>query len=122
MAQSIKKSEEKEITLNVLFYEEDGLVIAHCLEFDVVAAADTEEGARKEIIALMCTQIDYAFGNNNLENLFQPAPPEIWQRFFACKEQGHELHKIRSGFNSPLRRPDWLKTNTCIDYQKACYV
>ncbi len=123
MAQSAQPATDKEVAFNILFYTEDGCAVAHCLELDIVAAADTLETAKKDIIGLICAQIDYAFSQDNIANLYHPAPPDVWQRFFSCKTQQHERHEIRSMLESPQKRiiPTWLNANSCIDPQ-ACHV
>ena len=115
---------EKELSFSIFFYEEEGdVVVAHCLELDIVAASDTFVEAQKEIIALICAQIDYAFSHDNVENLYHPAPPEVWQRFLACRHQKTERHKIRAEYHSSPERliPSWLNAHTCIAPQ-ACHV
>jgi hypothetical protein len=113
----------KEIAFNILFYTEDGCIVAHCLELDIVAAADTLEDVKKDIIGLICAQIDYAFSHDNIANLYHPAPPDVWQRFFSCQTQQNERHEIRSMLESPLNRtlPTWLNANSCMD-QQICHV
>ena len=118
-----QKASDTELSFSILFYNEDGCAVAHCLELDIVAASDSLEEVKKDIIALICAQIDYAFSKDNIANLYHPAPPEVWQRFFSCQKQINERHEIRSMLESPQKRnlPAWLSANSCIDPQ-ACYV
>ncbi|MEA3427794.1 MAG: hypothetical protein U9Q84_00955 [Thermodesulfobacteriota bacterium] len=118
------KALNKELAFSILFYREDNCVVAHCLELDIVAAGDSLKEVKKDIIALICAQIDYAFCHDNVENLYHPAPPDVWQHFFLCQTQEHERHQIHSMFNSPKKRiiPNWLSVNSCIVDQQACYV
>ena len=74
------------MTFNILVKKEDKMWIAHCLELDIVTTSKTLPTLKKEIIDLIITQIDYAFSNDNLENLYHPAPPEVWAEFYTCKE------------------------------------
>ena len=71
------------MTFNILFKEED-TCIAHCLELDIVATSRTIECVEADIMSLITAQIEYAFENNNLENLYHPAPPEVWKEYFSC--------------------------------------
>ena len=87
MANSTRKSKDISFTVNILIKKEKGLFVAHCLELDIVATGKTPTEAQKEIISLVCTQVDYAFSNNNLDHLYHPAPPRVWAEFFSCKEQ-----------------------------------
>jgi len=106
------------MTVNILIKEEEDLHIAHCLELDIVATAETVDQVQKDIIALVCTQIDYAFNNDNLENLFHPALPEVWEEFFSCKEQIEKKHRVESWFKKEESHrhfvPPWIITKTCL--------
>jgi hypothetical protein len=123
----IKKSpgDAVAMTFNILIREEDNLFVAHCLELDIVATAKTLDQVQKDIIDLIDTQVDYAFSNNNLENLFRSAPPEIWEIFFSCKEQIEKKHQVKSLFNKDESLvkfiPPWIITKTCLALQ-PCHV
>jgi len=105
------------MTFNVLIKKEDDIYMAHCLELDIVATGDTEDQVRKDIASLISTQVDYAFSNDNLENLYHPAPAEVWQEFFSCKKQTEERYKTESFLNKDQSSrniiPHWIITNTC---------
>jgi hypothetical protein len=107
-------SEDQSMTVNVLIKKEDNILIAHCLELDIVATADTLNQVKDDITSLIMTQIDYAFSNNNLEYLFHPAPQEVWADFFSCKERAiRERHKTKSLFTKKIPSiPPWIITNT----------
>lgn len=110
---------------SILVKEEDDLFIAHCLELDIVATADSIGQAQKEIIALICAQVDYAFSNDNLDNLYHPAPPEVWEEFFACKERIEKRYKLDAVFKKDAARevfvPPWIIANTC-QAERTCHV
>lgn len=76
----------KGLSFSVLFKKEDDIIIAHCLELDIVATADTFKEAENDILDLIAAQVSYAFSNDNLENLYHPAPSEVWQQYLTCKE------------------------------------
>ena len=118
------KASNKELAFSILFYHEDDCIVAHCLELDIVAAGDSLEEVKKDIIALICAQIDYAFSQDNVVNLYHPAPPDVWQRFFLCKTQLQERHEIHSMLESPQKRmlPTWLCANSCMVDQQASHV
>ena len=83
-------------TFNVLVKKEDDLYIAHCLELDIVDTGTTRAQATGDLHDLIGTQLSYAFANDNIDNLFHPAPPEVWQEFLACKEKKEkETHPIK---------------------------
>jgi hypothetical protein len=102
---------------NILIKEDEDMFIAHCLELDIVATADSVKQAQKDIIALVCAQVDFAFSNNNLDNLYHPAPVEIWKEFFACKEQVEKRYKLDAVFEKDSSKevfvPPWIIAKTC---------
>jgi len=127
MAEIIGKTTEISFNVNILIKKEDGLFVAHCLELDLVAAAKTAQESQREIVALVCAQLDYAFANDNLDNLFHPAPAEAWRDFYACKEQTELKYKIDSTFEqkpgSLLKSiiPPWLIAKTCDSTNQLCH-
>ncbi|MBU0463838.1 MAG: hypothetical protein KKD21_00040 [Proteobacteria bacterium] len=124
MAELIQKSNKTSITVNVLTKKEDGMFVAHCLELDIVAVGTTIDDAQRELVSLVCAQIDSAFSNDNLDNLFHPAPPEVWQELFKCKEQIERKYEIRSEFkkkNDIEKTPPWLITNICNPEANLCH-
>ena len=72
------------MTFNILIREEEDACIAHCLELDIVATSSTLESVEIDIMSLITAQIEYAFENDNLDNLYHPAPPEVWEEYFNC--------------------------------------
>jgi len=102
------------MTFNVLIKEEEGILVAHCLELDIVATADSLNLVKEDMASLIIAQIDYSFSNDNLEHLFHPAPQEVWTEFFSCKERAtRERHKIESFFKKEIPSiPPWIITNT----------
>lgn len=125
MAEVINKTHDISFSVNILIKKEDGLYVAHCLELDIVAVAETPDQVQQEIISLICVQIDYAFTNNNISNLYHPAPQKIWRDFFACKEQMERKYKIEPSFTknqtSSNILPPWLIAKTC-QMNHMCYV
>ncbi len=112
MAELLRTNKDISFTVNVLTKSEDGMFTAHCLELDIVAVADTLDNVQKEIVSLVCAQIDYAFSNDNIDNLFNPAPPEAWQELYKCKEQTERKYAIKSD-KAFGKVPPWLITKTC---------
>lgn len=113
-----RRNKETSISVNILIKKENGEFVAHCLELDIVAVADTKANVQREVITLICAQVDYAFSNDNLDNLFHPAPTEVWSEFFACKEAQERRYKLESGFKKAAEShntvlPPWLIANTC---------
>jgi hypothetical protein len=120
MAELLRTNKDISFTVNILAKAEYGMFTAHCLELDIVAVADTLELVQKEIVSLVCAQIDYAFSNDNLDNLFHPAPPEAWQELYRCKEQTERKYAIKSE-KAFEKVPPWLITKTCTTNTQLHY-
>ncbi|GEM_PF-3409769 len=90
LPEEIRRQAESAIIFNCLIKFEDGLFVAHCLELGIVATGTTPDKARSELNDLIAAQMDYAFSNDNLENLYHPVPAHVWQEYFACIPQPEE--------------------------------
>ena len=110
---------EKSMTFNILAKKENNMWIAHCLELDIVATAKALNTLKKEIADLITTQIDYAFSNDNLGNLYHPAPAEIWKEFYDCKKSIEKRIKMKSGFKNNSFIPPWIIANTCFAQERV---
>jgi hypothetical protein len=66
------------IKVNVLIYKEGNEWIAHCLQMDIVATNTSKKAVEDDIISLIKAHCIYAIENDNLENIFKPAPSEVW--------------------------------------------
>jgi hypothetical protein len=107
---------------NLLVKKEDDTYVAHCLELDIVATSRDLEQVKSDMVDLIKAQVDYAFSNNNLAHLYHPAPPEVWQEFYACKHQIEEK-TIRSAVKSKTSErfiPPWIVARTC-ELFKPCH-
>jgi uncharacterized membrane protein len=80
--------------LDVVCYFEDGVFVAHCLQLDLVATAETDKLAFDYIKDVIKTQIRYAVANNNFDHLFRPAPKGIWNMLGTAEPQGEEALNI----------------------------
>ena len=107
------------MTFNILAKKENNMWIAHCLELDIVATGKALNTLKKEIADLIITQIDYAFSNDNLGNLYRPAPAEIWKEFYDCKKSIEKRIKMKSGFKNNSFIPPWIIANTCFAQERA---
>lgn len=101
------------MTFNILASRKENVWTAHCLELDIVAEGKTFEDVKTEIIELIKIQIDYAFSNDNLDNLYHPAPQEVWQVFFTCKKAEADKVKMESKYSNNTFIPPWIIANTC---------
>ncbi len=77
-----------EFNLDVLLYREDGQWVAHCLQLDLVESGDTSEEAEESLAGVIQHHIQWAWEDDDIEDLFHPAPPEVWKMFFAAEPQG----------------------------------
>lgn len=102
------------IVFNVLVKKAAGEYIAHCLELDIVTTADNLEQAKKDIGDLIMAQIDYAFTNDNLANLYRPAPAEVWREFFKCQAKSSQQREFRASYGPDGMVPAWIIANTCL--------
>lgn len=107
----------KAFSLHVLIFEEDKEWVAHCLEFDIVATAKDMTSVKKDIFDLIKTHIEYAIENNNMANLFKPAPPEVWKPFWSKKTQVCDTQNIPFGSISRKRNLDIPR----FDIQELCH-
>ncbi|OFX16291.1 MAG: hypothetical protein A2Z18_05560 [Armatimonadetes bacterium RBG_16_58_9] len=60
--------------------QEDGSYSAHCVELDLVAEGRSSQEACAELLNVIDVQIRTCLQNDNLENLFFPAPKEVWEK------------------------------------------
>jgi hypothetical protein len=116
---------ETSIIINIIAKEEGNIWVGHCLELDIVATANDLDQLKHDLVDLIIAQIDYAFSNDNLDNLFHPAPREVWEKFYKCKKQTEDRISFESESqkNSPLKTfvPPWIITKTCIAGE-SCFV
>lgn len=90
--------------------------VAHCLELDLVATADTLEAVKADILDVIIAQVRYAFVNDNIEYLYHPAPPEVWREFYECRKQETEHYQVPGNAeNDGIEKfvPPWIIANTC---------
>ena len=113
------------LTVNILVKKEQGVLVGHCLELDIVATANNMRQLKKDMAGLIIAQIDYAFTNNNLSHLFHSAPSEIWEEFYKCKKHAETKIKLTSKLqkNKSLKTfvPPWIIAKTCM-MENACVV
>jgi hypothetical protein len=75
--------------LKLLHYrlsESKGKHIAHCLDLDLVAAADTRDKAAQKLDRLVKATIEIALATQQYENLQTKAPQNFWDEFWGGNE------------------------------------
>jgi len=55
--------------------------LAHCLELDLLAEGNTPEEACNDLMDVIFVHVLTCIENDNLENLYFPAPKEVWEKF-----------------------------------------
>lgn len=65
--------------------QSDGTYVAHCLELDLVAESDTPESACKDLMNVIDVHVRTCIENDNMGNLFFPAPKEAWEKLGATQ-------------------------------------
>ncbi len=106
------------LTFNILFKNEGGRWIAHCLELDIVATGTNMRNVKAEIGDLIVAAVDYAFSNDNVSNLFHPAPEEVWEEYYNCKKPVEiKVKKVVSSFSKHNGKshfvPSHIIANAC---------
>ena len=110
---------------NCLIKNENDLWVGYCLELDIVTTAASVDQVKNDLKDLILAQVDYAFTNNNLDNLYHPAPRKIWQEFFHCKLLSEDRTPLTSAYQPPgnleIFVPPWiiqktfLASDVCVD-------
>lgn len=121
----MEKESINSMIFNILAKKEGDEWIGHCLELDIVATAKNLKTLKEDMVSLIVAQVDYAFSNNNLDNLYRPAPPEVWKVFFACQKLEEEKFKVESEFQKDRSLktfvPPWIIAKTCF-VEDTCFV
>lgn len=82
-----KPARSPRIPLSAVVYCEGGVWLAHCLELDIVADADSPEKAMEDLMDLAALQVTVAAKEGELDSVFRPAPPEFWKMFWMAAER-----------------------------------
>ena len=86
LATKVRRTEKLRIGLHIVFYQESGFWVAHCLEMDVMGHANDRVGALDELAIAIAAQLDFSVGNNNHANIFQPADARFFEMYAAGKD------------------------------------
>ena len=87
--------------LHILFSEEDGVIVARCLDFSISSHGETFNEARESINSALMDYMEYGIEHGAGDSLFDPDLQEYWDAY-------RELVL----FNSPQRHGDHRKTST----------
>jgi hypothetical protein len=64
--------------LHLLFTEENGVIVARCLDFSISSHGETVEEALESINSSLIDYIKYGLENGDSDNLFDPELKEYW--------------------------------------------
>jgi len=112
---------ENGLVFNVLIKKTGPEFVAHCLELDIVATASDLETVQSDMADLISAQVDYAFSNDNLDNLYHPAPADVWKAFFDCRLRLRPRRDVKSLAGSHGGVPAWMIATTC-GTETDCFV
>jgi len=92
----MKSQAPLQFTFHVLIEHTQGVYVAYCLEMGLVATADIQEDLPSIMTKMIARQIEFAIKNNNPQDIYHAAAPEIWERFknAAKQERVNELDQI----------------------------
>ncbi|MFN7920268.1 MAG: hypothetical protein U0Q16_09235 [Bryobacteraceae bacterium] len=76
------------LSLHYLVYGSGSRTIAHCLDFDLVASAESTAEAVRRLGFLVKSHVAVAVRDGNAVSLQHRAPEQYWERFRQLKEAG----------------------------------
>ncbi len=82
-------------TLNVIYYKEGRVVVAHCLELDLMGEGSNETKAFRQLISTIVAHLEFAMENGLGDQLYRPAPEEIWKKMASAKFRGRTRYRIK---------------------------
>lgn len=94
------RHKEPSLTIHVLLYKEDDEWVGHCLEMDLVTCGSSSNEVEKDIIDLIVSHVNFAVENDNLKNVFKPAPDKYWAMLADATRCSHR--KIPDGKHTHL--------------------
>lgn len=99
----------KVVKLSVLGYVEDSYWVAHALEMNVIGVGGTWDEAIEELQENVNAQVSFAKFRGDDSLIFQPAPPELFEKFKEVRmAEVQELLSRKSSVSSGDYRSDDL--------------
>ncbi len=89
-------------SVHILVHLEDGVWIAHCLEFDLLADGEDPKSALTRLFGVIETHINYIYKNGLTDELYRPAPVEYWRKL----ARAHFAGEIKVPAKSAPHFPD----------------
>ena len=84
-------SGEINFPIRVVLYKEDGVWVAHCLEFDVIGSGNTRKRAMTDLAKCIAIQLEQSLEHNCKANMFHPADGETWRRWAFGKAANQDV-------------------------------
>jgi predicted RNase H-like HicB family nuclease len=97
------------LPLRIVFYQEDGDWVAHCLELDLMGDGETREDALEQLAEAIVLQIDATAKLRNPANLISPAEA----KFFAMFAAGRDVVRAELQLKLPTPRIDSFEIEEC---------
>lgn len=94
-----------DLSIRILVYPEDGEILAHALEMDIVSCGDTPEQALEHLLDDVKNQISFAIWKGDLSLIYKMAPQEIVDRWEELNRLGLAKTLIPSGEQTPEEKP-----------------
>jgi hypothetical protein len=84
-----------ELYLHILLTEEDGLIVARCLDFSVSSHGENEADALASLSESVKDYMDYAVGRGAFDEIIDPDDENLWNVFWKqkLKEQSAIIEK-----------------------------
>jgi hypothetical protein len=79
---------------NILLSRDEKEVLAHCLDFNLMADGKTADEALNELSKMMHEYMSFYLSTNKLHDIYDPAPQEYWDRIKYLMEQGKQPKKV----------------------------
>jgi len=90
-----------DLHLDVLLAPDEGGWLAHCLQLDLAEWGETREAAHANLLDVVRAHVESTVENDNLEHLFHPAPPEVWERFLQGELLSEQTHALDVSAGTP---------------------
>ena len=74
-----------ELYLHILLTEEEGVIVARCLDFSVSSHGENEADALASLSESITDYIDYAVGRGAFDEIIDPDDESLWNVFWKQK-------------------------------------
>lgn len=85
----------KDMLLHIVLTEEDGVIVARCLDFSVSSHGENEQEALAALSESIVDYLDYAIQRGAFAEIIDPEEEQYWQMFQKLKLQD-EFERIKT--------------------------